>query len=103
MIVYSGRPAGSRTDQLYLRRLDDRTARPIPGIEGADWPAFSPDGASIAVVHESRTIRRIAVAGGVAETVAQGTERSIFSWLRWGMDGFIYFTRRFPPWLLEPA
>jgi serine/threonine-protein kinase len=43
MIVSTARPAGSRTDLLYLRRLDDRTAGPIPGTEGADWPAF-PDG-----------------------------------------------------------
>ena len=96
MIVYSARPAGSRTDQLYLRRLDDRIARPIPGTEGANFPAFSPDGSSIAFVLESRTIRRIGVAGGVAETIAQGTERSIFGWLRWGTDGFIYFTHGRP-------
>jgi serine/threonine-protein kinase len=91
MIVYSARSGQADSGRLYLRRLDERTARPIPGTEGAKWPAFSLDGASIAYVHARTTIRRITVGGAGAENVVQGGERSDFRGLRWGADGFLYY------------
>jgi serine/threonine-protein kinase len=90
-IVYAAAGAGSGRFQLYMRRLDDRIARPIPGTEGGEWPTFSPDGASIAFVHEGRNIRRVATGGGVSEAVEQGGNRSDFRNLRWGADGFLYY------------
>jgi eukaryotic-like serine/threonine-protein kinase len=91
MIVYSVFSAREREPRLYLRHLNDRMARPIPGTEGATFPVFSPDGKSIAYAHGSNVIRRILVSGAGGQNLVQGTERSAFVKLRWSSDGFIYY------------
>ncbi len=93
MLVYAARGPGMTAFQLYLRRLDDRTARPIPGTEGGMYPTFSPNGASIAFVHDNNAIRRIPVNGGVAQNIVQTSGRTLFIYdPRWAADGFIYYS-----------
>jgi serine/threonine-protein kinase len=49
--------------QLYVRRLDEGEARPLPGTEGADNPFFSPDGQSVGYWSRG-AIRRASLDGG---------------------------------------
>ena len=57
-------------DRLFLRSLASEDAHPIAGTEGygsASLPAFSPEGRSVAFfATKDRSLRRIAVTGGVA-------------------------------------
>ena len=55
---------------LYLRSLDQYEGRPIPGTEGADDPAFSPDGQWLAFVTDHE-IKKVAVAGGAPQSLCQ--------------------------------
>ena len=96
VIVFSAieGPFGESTRRLYLRRLDERVAQVIPGTEGASEPVFSPDGQSIAFRFGDNEVRRIPVAGGVAETIATLPGQNVFSFgLRWGADGYLYYGR----------
>jgi hypothetical protein len=45
--IVSVRGVPASPNLLYFRRLDQPTARPTPGTEGASDPVFSPDGRSI--------------------------------------------------------
>ena len=49
-MVYSGPGEGS--DRLWLRRLDQLTATPIAGTEGAVTPFFSPDGQRVGFIKD---------------------------------------------------
>jgi serine/threonine-protein kinase len=71
MIAFAGRspaanPAGTL---LYLRRLDQLEATPLPGTEGASGPFFSPDGRWIGFF-ASNKLKKIAVTGGAVATLA---------------------------------
>jgi len=87
-IVFAARPPGDTTSRLYLRRLDDRAARAIPGTDGAWSPAFSPDGRSIAFVYRLSEIRVTPLEGVTVEAVASGSR---LYYLRWGTDGYLYY------------
>jgi len=88
-IVFAARPPGDTTYHLYLRRLDDRAARVIPGTEGAWDPRFSPDGRSIAFLHRSSgTIRVTPLEGVTIQAVASGAQ---MYGLSWGTDGYLYY------------
>jgi hypothetical protein len=82
----------SRTPaQLYLRGIDAAQAQPIPETEGAVYPFFSPNSASLGFLVGS-TIKRVALGGGapvpMAEVVLPGTLRGA----SWGDDGWVYYT-----------
>ena len=53
---------------LWMRSLDDTTARMLPGTEDARQPFWSPDGRSIAFFAGGK-LQRIDVAGGAAFTI----------------------------------
>jgi eukaryotic-like serine/threonine-protein kinase len=61
-IVAVGRSPGTPA-MLYLRRLDQAAARPIPGTIGGTDPVFSPDGGSIAYIANRSTLMKIALDG----------------------------------------
>jgi serine/threonine-protein kinase len=61
LLVFVGRKVDKR--QLYLRRLEDPTATPLAGTEGAVEPFFSPDGAWVGFWADGR-LQKIAVRGG---------------------------------------
>jgi serine/threonine-protein kinase len=69
-LVYVGQNA--RGLQLYRRQLDELTATPIPGTEGALAALFSPDGRWIAFP-TGAGLKRVSVAGGAAVPVPTGT------------------------------
>ena len=83
---------------LWVRELDQATARRLPDARGAFAPFFSPDGESIGFFTAAggRTVLKVipAAGGGVARTVVQDSVAS-FGGADWGDDGQIYFTNSF--------
>jgi len=77
------------TDKLiFLRRMDDPVAKPIPGTEGASFPVFSPDGQWLAFftgVAAPFELKKISVVGGATSTLATGLPASMP--MSWGEDG----------------
>jgi serine/threonine-protein kinase len=73
--------------QLFLRRLGQLNATPLPGTAGAFGPFFSPDGQSLGFFNASR-LMRISTGGGGASTVCPaGAGRGG----TWAPDDTIYF------------
>jgi serine/threonine-protein kinase len=68
-IVYVGRTGGASGLQLYVRRIDELDAHPIPGGEGASYPVFSPDGSRIAFFGPGGLFT-VPLAGGTPTPVA---------------------------------
>jgi DNA-binding winged helix-turn-helix (wHTH) protein/Tol biopolymer transport system component len=65
--------------RLYLRRLDRIDAAAIAGTDGASTPFFSPDGRWIAFFADGK-LKKIAVAGGAALTLADVPESFGGAW-----------------------
>ncbi|HET7110318.1 MAG TPA: protein kinase [Gemmatimonadales bacterium] len=86
-------PEGTGT-MLWVRELDQESARPLPGTTGAFAPFFSPDGASIGFfshLNSGTVMKVIPAQGGVARTVVRDSV-SGYGGGSWGDDGQIYFT-----------
>ncbi len=84
-LVY-GAMAGSRRC-LYLRRIDEYEAHPIPGTEGAGYPFFSPDGTWVGYF-AGGTLWKILLAGGNPQPVCPFPGGDGGSW---GTNGIIVF------------
>jgi len=78
------------TDRLYVRRLSDLSARPLPGTEHAVNPFISLDGKWVGFFADGK-IKKIAVAGGEPVDVVSADEDSPGA--GWGPDDRIYFSR----------
>ena len=74
--------------QLWMRRLDSLVARPLEGTEGAIYPFWSPDSRSIGFFAEGK-LKRIDIAGGPAQTLANAREPRGGAW---APDGTILFS-----------
>ncbi len=88
-IVYRGPgPGGS---QLWIKAHDRADAVPLPGTDGGvRYFTFSPDGASIAFVDNSRQVRRLPLTGGAAVTLADSASGNGLAWLD---DGTVVYGR----------
>jgi Tol biopolymer transport system component len=72
---------------LWLRLLNDTTARQLPGTENASFPFWSPDSRWIGFVSQGK-IRKIPASGGAVQVLANaGTPRGMC----WGPDDTILF------------
>jgi serine/threonine-protein kinase len=78
--------AGDRP-QLYVRRLDQLQAAPLPGTDDAASPFFSPDGDWIGFFAAGK-LKKIAVTGGAAVTLCDATTARGGAW---SGDGTIVF------------
>jgi Tol biopolymer transport system component len=89
------------TRQIWLRPLDTLESRPLAGTEGALRPFWSPDSRSIAFMAGGK-LRRVAVAGGPAQTIADAPTGADGAW---GPDGVILFDGRTndPLWRVDAA
>jgi eukaryotic-like serine/threonine-protein kinase len=79
---------------LWVRELDQPSARRLPDTRGAFAPFFSPDGESIGfftAAEGSVAMKIVPAAGGVARTVVKDSVAS-FGGADWSDDGRIYFT-----------
>jgi Tol biopolymer transport system component len=74
--------------QLWVRRLDSITARPLEGTTFGQFPFWSPDSASIAFFAEGK-LKRINVDGTSPQTLASAP--ASFSSGSWNRDGVILF------------
>lgn len=84
--------AGERAPMLWLRPIDSVEARPLPGTEGADFPFWSPDSASIAFFAGDR-LKRLDLSGGAPVVLAEAVG-GLTSWGvggAWNRDGVILF------------
>jgi Tol biopolymer transport system component len=93
-IVYAAAhdPTTPNSSRLYLLRLGESQARLLENTEGAGYPFFSPDGASVGFTVRD-DMKRIALADGVITTITTnmgigGTGRTDASW---SDDGYILF------------
>jgi len=85
--------AGGPRREIYVRTMDQLETRPIPGTEGAAFPAFSPDGQWISYVAVPRHLRKVPVAGGPSVAVAEVEGGVGPPTPAWGDDGNILFSR----------
>ena len=81
--------AGGR-QQLWLRRLDDLTAHPLAGTEGAGHPFWSADSQSIAFLAGGK-LKRVDVTGGSASTLADALFPAAGTW---NQDNVIVFNAK---------
>jgi Tol biopolymer transport system component len=97
MLVFSavGGGAGRR---LWLRRLDDLVARPLPGTDDAAYPFWSPDSRSIGFFSPTK-LKRLDLAQGSVITVSDSVGGARGG--TWSTRGVILFTPHFGAALCE--
>jgi len=78
LLVYAAAVSGGRTS-LYLRPLDDLTARLIPATEGASTPFFSPDGRWLGFYADG-ALKKVSIAGGVPLTICDAPPAWSATW-----------------------
>ncbi|UCE21756.1 MAG: serine/threonine-protein kinase [Candidatus Aminicenantes bacterium] len=84
--VYTGR--GPEGRQLYVRKMDQLEAKPIPGTEGARIPFFSPDSQWVGFVTTGK-IKKIALRGGPPLAISEAPQNP--AGLSWSQNGTIIF------------
>jgi serine/threonine-protein kinase len=77
---------------LFVRRLDQLDATPLPGTEGAHSPFFSPDSEWVAFFADAK-LKKVALSGGAPVTVCDTPDARGGTW---GTDGSIVFAAFFP-------
>ncbi|MDQ5858350.1 MAG: protein kinase [Acidobacteriota bacterium] len=73
---------------LWLRSLEELTARPLAGTEGANWPFWSPDSRFVAFFADKK-LKKIDVAGAPPLTLCDAPNGRSGSWSR---DDVILFS-----------
>ncbi len=69
----------SGVQQLFVRSMDSREGKPLPGTEGAMSPFFSPDGRWIGFFATGK-LKKISVAGGSALALCDSTAAGGGAW-----------------------
>jgi len=73
MLSPDGRKLAFTSDQggtrVWVRPMDSLEAQPLPGTDGATFPFWSPDGKNLGFFAQG-SLKRIALAGGPAQTLA---------------------------------
>ena len=88
-IVYAG-VRGSW--QLYLRRIGNLEAQPIPGTNGGRQPFFSPDGKSVGFWSPAEAeLRKVSLSGGTFATICKMPRTNLLLGASWGPDDTIVF------------
>ncbi|MHC5005011.1 MAG: hypothetical protein ACYTJ0_18030, partial [Planctomycetota bacterium] len=74
--------------QLFVRAVDQREPRSLPGTEDAFVAGLSPDG-EWAAFYSPSALKRVSLRGGPSTTIAEVSSVSALSWCD---DGSIYYT-----------
>jgi serine/threonine-protein kinase len=91
-IAYVAR-SGTR-QMIYLRRINQLEAKPIPGTENSGLPFFSPDGQWLGFWNgASSKLKKIAFSGGAPLTICKS--EGVYG-VSWGQDGTISLTPQTP-------
>jgi Tol biopolymer transport system component len=88
MMAFVAQKRDEEKPQIYVRRLNELQATPLPGTEDALAPFFSPDGRWIGFFAPF-ALKKIAVSGGAPEKLAVAPSPRGGSWSE---DGTIVFT-----------
>ena len=75
--------------QLYVRRLDQLEASPIPGTEGALGPFFSPDGQWVGFYANGK-LKKVSLKGGTPTVIC--SVPPVMHGASWGTDDTIFFS-----------
>jgi Tol biopolymer transport system component len=78
---------GGGAERLWIRSLDETSARPLAGTEGVSYPFWSPDGRQVGFFAEGK-LKRIDVASGGPSVLADAPSGRGGTWSR---DGVILF------------
>jgi Tol biopolymer transport system component len=78
---------GERSSQLWLRPLDQTTAQPLAGTEGATFPFWAPDGRAVGFFADGK-LKRINLTGGAVQVLADAPQSRGGTW---NADGVIVF------------
>ena len=89
-LVFIARGPANGRWQLFLRRLDELTASPVAGTEGAYAPFFSPDGGSVGYFAGGR-LMKVVLSGGTVSSICPVEEPRGGAWSE---DGTIVFAPR---------
>jgi len=84
-LVFVGR--SGVTTRLWVRALDSIAAMPLNDTEGADYPFWAPDGQSLGFFADGK-LKRIEVAGGPAQPLADAPNARGGTWGRTGVIVF---------------
>ena len=88
VIVFVGQKGDGDNPQLYVRRLEQLQATPLPGTDGALMPFFSPDGRWIGFFADQK-LKKVAVGGGAVVTLSDAPSPRGGAW---GEDDTIVFS-----------
>src|SRR4030095_14762837 len=100
--IVFGAGASRETSVLWLRPLDALTARPLPGTEGGTFTFWSPDSKSLAFSAGGK-LKRIAIAGGPAVTLADSNTAPVTPIGTWNQNGVILFGSNTGLWRVSAA
>jgi serine/threonine protein kinase len=80
-LVFSASNGGK--SQLWVRPLDSLKAQPLAGTEGASYPFWSPDSASVGFFADSK-LKRVDIVGGASQVLANAPSGRGGAWNREG-------------------
>jgi serine/threonine protein kinase len=78
-LVFSARSADDGLLRLWMRSLATEGSQAIPGTEGGDYPAWSPDNRFVAFCAGGK-LKKISIAGGPATDIGDVPELTGVSW-----------------------
>lgn len=85
-VVYSAGAPGA--EDLFVTRIADGTTRRVTTLPGREfYPRWSPDGARIAFIHQSRTGASVRVIQAAAAAAQDTIVRTIAPWPSWWISG----------------
>jgi len=88
MLVFVSPEERSALPMLYVQRIGSSSVTLLPGTEGASYPFWSPDGASVGFFANGK-LQKMAIAGGTPQVLATALSGRGGSW---GSKGVIVYT-----------